>query len=427
MRPTFKLLIQGTFTFFYAASSYAQTDSVRNKLADSKAIRVPTGIRISLLSGSNGLDQRFLNNLVIGGNISNKKILNAEKNIRNKNISGGIFSIYAIANIHQTSDTAIRNKHSRFHPAYISISQKNIFGAAYDKALWQLLFRGNDPYLGQQMEIKNTKFQQVTYRNFGIGFSNLLPIKNSNWSTETEIGFSQVLTWRDLRLTNTSVYTDPDRNYVDVKYNLDFQNSGNNGASGVGYGFYTNWKAHTRSKSGSFYFIVNNLGAANISDMMRIQKSMDTVVRVDQTSIDLKTLNSSSWLEYFKDTLNQELAPDTSYTSKWVMLPFELEFKYFSRSFEFDIQYLYIKGYLPKISVQPVKAFVRGGFSISPELQLGGFDTYNLNFYLKHSTKNKGNNKLRTLASIGIYGTEAWLLPSKAHGAGISAMFFYFF
>jgi hypothetical protein len=219
------------------------------------------GFGIAALSGSNGLNQYMLNRIALGGYMPTEQIVHAEEKVKGLNRTGFILNAFTYATLSSKPDTAWRKKW-RLKPTDIEAVVSTMVGAQFDKGAFQLIFRGNAPYLGQTLEFGRSKLKTYSMRtvfvNFNNSYFNNLGGKKTNFGFQ--IGLSQLTSYQNLKFTQGSVYTDSNRNYIDAVYSANFNNSKNNSGLGVGIGLLSN--ANLNWKSGMIYFSIrlNNLG-----------------------------------------------------------------------------------------------------------------------------------------------------------------------
>jgi hypothetical protein len=427
MRRNCKHLGAAIFLQIFFYSSFAQTTldttSASSPVLVKKyytALHVQTGIQ----TGSNGMNQRLMNQLGFGGYISSSDLENAEKRIKERSRMGMFISSSVQFRLSKKTDTASR-KTWRLKPTHIVILQENRMGSSFNKDLWQLVFRGNDPYLGQTLDISKTRFSQFATRTVSVQFQDAFLNRNKNTSFGFSVGVSQLLSWRNMFIPNGTIYTDPDRNFVDVQYQMDFRNTGRDDLSGKGFGIITGLDFHHDWKENQLSFYIHNLGFYQVNDAQRLYKEMDTPVHVKQSTVVFKSTSSSNWSEYLQDTINPSLSPDTGSFSGTVFAPVQFRLNYGNKRFALGLDYMAIAGYVPRLTIAAARNSLKikgiNNFYYTPEVQLGGFDTYNINLGLAYRLVFRSSPKEnRMLLQLKVMGIEALALPALEHGAGLS-------
>lgn len=373
---------------------------------------------VVLESGSSGMNQYMLYRMGLGGYMSTEKIENVEKHIHKQNRLG-VRSMYEIGILLKASSDT--NRKGRFVPSKLYINQQQFLGARHSMGAWQLVFRGNAPYLGKTLDFGNSGFTQFASRSLVARWDRLLTSNSGKLTVSGILGVGQLLAYRKMNITQGSLYTDTSRNYVDVQYAANYSNAGANAGKGMGYGGLLgldfNWLLNNNRQ---FYGGMRDLGWFKYNKADVLTKDMSEPARINQTSIGLKTLNSADWLEYLKDTVNLALAPDSSTNSKWIMAPTRFFLTYQTAKAMVTLDYLRITGYLPRLSYMPSKFIRLKSVDILPEAQLGGFDTWNVNMQMvyAHSFGTKSDRRF-IYAYVQLQGIEAMMFPGLTHGAGL--------
>lgn len=406
---------------FYSASASVEREADSTKLVKApKSDRFLYGLNYTLTSGSNGLNQKMMNWLGFGGYKSPVEIRNAETKLKTINRAGYLMKTEITVGLEKPGDTALRKKW-RFRPTSLGLSQFSAVGADYDLGAYQLVFRGNEHFLGQSLEFGNSGFQQFSSRTFEVGFNNAL-IKNSA-DTRNQVSFkagiSQLLAYRNLKFTDGVLFTDSNRNYIDVRYSAQYNNAGKNAWGGVGVGLVTGVTWAWQAPKNRGYIHLSNAGIYYIPQMQKLEKVMDSSVRINQTTLGIKSLNSDDWIGQLRDTVNSGLAPDSAMKSGFVLAPFNFVVSLITKNMRVTLDYTYIRGYVPRLTFAPAKPVARYGIcTLTPDVQFGGFDNFNLNLKLGFATK--PNSKSNTLSGfLKFQGIEGMLAPGRSHGAGV--------
>lgn len=374
------------------------------------------GLRFRIESGSNGMNQYMINRLVLGGYMGTEKIEKAEKHIHAHNRMGVAASYSVGFNLKSSADT-----NHRWLPEYVYLTQNQIVGASFSQGAWQSVFRGNAPYLGQTLNLGKSGFTQFASRAILFQWKELKILPDKSGRIAFDIGLGQLLAYRKLNIKSGSIYTDSSRNYVDAQYSGTYVNGGSNATRGIGYGM-TFGSIVSIPNKGGLRFGISNLGVYKYNHGDKLSKEMDAPARIHQTTLGLKSLNSTDWINHLKDTVNIALAPDSAKSSAWIVSPFTvfLEFNY--KVMKIKMDYIFMQGYLPKLSISPARlVFKKNKFLFNPEFQLGGFDTWNLNAEIMYLNilRNGNRDKGYVHGFLRVQGIEAWALPSLTHGSGV--------
>lgn len=400
----------------------AQVLSANNtdSLTSSKGYMSLVNARVLLESGGSGMNQYMMNRLGFGGYMSGDKIENAEKYIHANNRFGFVAGFSLGAGIHSNTDTS--SHVSNWVPNSVLVGQNTIVGGNYTLGAWQTVFRGNAPFLAKKLELGKTSFTQFQTREVTAGWDDVYKSSSKNVFVSVFLGVSQLLAYRNLNLESGSLYTDSTRNYVDAGYSAEYTNTGRDGLRGTGWGLKTGFNFVINAQKKPIVLAIYDLGFYQINGAQYLEKKMSGTVRIQQSEIGVQSLNSADWIEYLRDTVNASLAPDSTTVSKAILAPFYVYSSFHLGNFNMQLEYRYINGYLPRLSIVPHKSIqLFKGMGATPELQLGGFDTYNLNFKLQYY-KNYGKPGNIRVVNIyaKIWGIEAFAFPQKTRGAGVS-------
>lgn len=411
-----------------ATPLWAGTDHGFSPLKDSlsrSSKRVEYGyLFLTAGAGSNGMNQYMLNRLGFGGYMSTERIEEAEKKIKENNRTGFYLSAGITAPLSYKPDTAAR-RNWRLKPVSVSVGRISAMGTLYSGDAFRLIFRGNEPYLGRRLELGGSGLRQFAGNYVVVDFDEAYKKKTGNGQFAIfgfSAGLGQLTAYRNLQLKEGWLYTDSNRNYIEAQYDGSFYNAGTDNLTGVGYGltgdFTLRW-----GKPRSFYYVrVMNLGVYYVPDGISMKKDMDAPVRINQSVIGIKSLNSDSWLEDLRDTVNGGLAPDSMNRDAWVVSPFTVVWKLFTPKIHISMDYMALRGYVPRLSLAPAKGIWNyRRLRLSPEFQLGGFDNYNFNLGLQYTVvRTEGQAARKQIGFLlRFQGLEGWILPRKDHGAGL--------
>lgn len=421
MKRIFKVLIFSVASFaggFAGEVSAQKTDDSIRKKPQGPLVRMSFSVNAS--SGSNGLNQYVLNRLAFGGYMSPAELEHAESMVKDNNRTGFVLGSNLNLPFSFRPDT-VKRRDWRFKATGISIAQLSAAGIMYTKDAYRLVFRGNEPFLGQKLNLGPSGMQQFAVRTVSVNFADVYRRKMADQDTRFgfSLGLGQVTAYRNLKITEGWLYTDSNRNYIDAQYDGSFYNAGRNTGAGVGYGLnsdlYLRW-----GKSGSNYLLqISNLGLFYIPDGDDLSKDMNGPVRINQSTVGIKNLNTDSWLEDLRDTINGGLAPDSAKASKWVVSPFTVAMSLYTSKWVLKADYMNIRGYIPRISMAPLKPLFKiKKFRFTPELQLGGFDNYNVNLGVNYNIIDPESKKKQWVFQLKFQGLEGMALPRYDHGAG---------
>jgi hypothetical protein len=375
------------------------------------AIKISAGLN----TGAANMNQYMLNRLALGGYISHQEIINADKNIMPTSRAGmnANISLYIFFENGNRFNT-ISAKPLLYK---IGFDQLETIGATFSKGAFRAVFRGNADFTGQQLNIA-MQLQQFTARQLLVGWK--WNRKNSEFLFGA--GLAQLVDYRNLSVKNTYIKTDSAIKYVDLLANGYYFNSGKTKLAGVGLGINTEfiWKFKNTDKP---KFKITELGVQNLGFYLGkavdyYSKKMDSAARIEQTQLSFKTLNTNTWITQQTDTFSRALQPDSTQKRIAVLAPFQVFVNAEYKNFRFNLRYMYMPGFLPALTLS-YKPFALKYFQLSPALQLGGWDSWNLNVKISSAMDKTVSSKIHWM--LNVYGIEALVLPKLTHGAGISA------
>jgi hypothetical protein len=131
------------------------------------------------------------------------------------------------------------------------------------KDAYQVIFFGNAGFENQRADLSNIKFQNYLYNQFTVGMRRTFRYNKVNVTAGAALSVLQVFNQQDISTKEAWIYTGPDGEYLDFKYDLTFN------AAAEGAVKYTDWNGI--GGSGELYLDVSQTNnwkiAADISDL----------------------------------------------------------------------------------------------------------------------------------------------------------------
>lgn len=430
MKPTFNLLLLFSALFFHAANGQSNDTA-----SSSKQTSVVTSIQLSnrysmvadFQTGSGSLNQYVLNRLLLGGYISPSEVDKAEKRL-NTNTRAGLFTYLAFdaAYVFQPFPKVFEKSKKQFVFHGLGIGQQHLAGADFTSDLYRLVFQGNGNYAGKKLETGKIHMDQWNSRTLYFSGQRLFVGDSGISELSLNLGVSQLLAYRKLRISESWLYTDPNVQYVDAFVNGNYENSGKSSLSGNGFGLVASaqFVSKMRKFRSPVKLSIDNAGIYKVWSGNKVSVNNTEAVRLNQTNISYAELRNGFGIENQRDSILADLDADTVKLSKWVASPFRVAVEFNVRNvLNVSLDYTYISGYLPRVVLTPVSPFAfsfLSQVSIMPQLQLGGFDTYNLNLILGYDKiRIKQPTASRINFYVKLYGLEGFVLPKVEHGSGI--------
>jgi hypothetical protein len=149
-----------------------------------------------------------------------------------------------------------------------------------------------------------------------------------------------------------------------------------------------------------------------------------------QAVVNAKELQLSNWFGNQRDSAISRLQIQDQTRSGTVLTPFALyadltNIKVKGQLFGMNVTYLNVPGYRVSGRISWEKTLMPKGeqkwtnLSLNPYLAMGGFDTYDLGMAVNFETPIQRMGS--TFFRLDVRGLEAWVMPNKQHGAGLSA------
>lgn len=280
-------------------------------------------------ANSNTFTNEFFNEINKSGFISSDLVDKQVENMSGKILSGQITSIglNALINSKKTNGKRyyiIGFEHQHFLDSYI------------DEDLAKLLLQGNKPFAGQTIQIPESRYYNNYFNQLkgGMGFR-----KGSGEAIQQfafTIGINAGQNFDFIEVNNSSIYTDPDGDYLDIAVNANTKISDTVWAEVYqvnGMGLSTNME-YSYSKTDNFHFDVNvkNLGFINWNGNT-FMGSVDTSFVFEGISMDTTSNQENLPEDYSYNSLRNNIFKNPESGSFTDVLPMSVRFsggKYFS-------------------------------------------------------------------------------------------------
>ncbi len=211
-------------------------------------------------ANSNTFTNEFFNEINRSGSISQSLVDQQVENMSGKVLSGQITSIGLNVLINS-------NKKAGKQYFIIGYEHQHFLDSYFDEDLAKLLLQGNKQYAGQTIQIPDSRYYNNYFNQLkgGVGF------RIGKGETIQHIAFTVGLNtgqnYDYIQVNNSSIYTHPDGDYLDISVNANTKISDTVWAEVYqinGLGLSTNLE-YSFSKSNNFHFDVNlkNLGFIN--------------------------------------------------------------------------------------------------------------------------------------------------------------------
>ena len=203
---------------------------------------------------SNSLNNLFAERMAFGGTIDSELIAFIEDDLESFNRLGG--NLFGGLTYYSFSDSLLNNTKWGLK---INVEQRSEGFLSFSDDLFRVVFNGNTPYKGQELELSNTNIGFYTYQKMGVGVFN-----KSNFS-EITLSMINGQSFAELQIPNASLYTSEIGDTINIEA-FGFAQRSNTNRTGFGIsngvGVALDFKANIPlyDKKGYILLEVNNLG-----------------------------------------------------------------------------------------------------------------------------------------------------------------------
>lgn len=437
-------------------------------------------IRYDLTTGSNGLPMSFMGKLSLGGYLNPETVAKAETQIKDENRAGFTQSISLciypmkqrfIGNL--GSEMALNGsssvgeiggaKTNKVAISSVSLRSSQMMGTKFTKDAYRAIFRGNGYFKGQTLNLGKNELTYLGVNYVDFGFQQQKP-KATQWTVSLGLvsEYTRVVT-RDLSLY-TSVLADTVA--VDGKFYSQSTQGLGWGQKGLAAVFsmskilvykglqqlnniehlkllYNEGRSIVRYHY--FQFGVRDLGLiylptvkvnsrgyiwdANTSGLKPADIGTTKRVVLQQVNLTPQDLQFGNWLTQQRDTVVDRLNILQQNRRGLIISPFTIYGNTVLKNwkggaFILNATYLNMPGFCLASTISWSKLLLSRGpqkwksLQVEPSLTIGGFDTWNLNFFGGLTTVIQRVGEVHFM--LNIRGVESWIAPSKQHGAGLS-------
>lgn len=106
-----------------------------------------------------------------------------------------------------------------------SYNHRQMRNIAGDKDIFETIFYGNARFEGDTAHINNLRFYNYIYNQYTLGLKKKLTYDKYQMQFGFSLSLLQVINQQELLLKNSYIYTAPDGEYIDINYDLTFNNA----------------------------------------------------------------------------------------------------------------------------------------------------------------------------------------------------------
>ena len=253
---------------------------------------------------------------------------------------------------------------------FAEIGYQSLSSGIYSQDLFEMVFKGNQNFIGDSAQFSGTGFKHYDFQNIGLG---LIDKKTKSFLT---LNFINLQNYAAGIATKGSYFMSPDSTEVDLALNAQSLNTyGSNFTKGLGIAlnltlnFEVPWR---NEKTAIFQFKIKNFGAVKVNKLNSYE--VDTNMAFsgfkfeDFLTNNSTDLSSISWL----DTLNVR----TDTISEMIVLPALIQFgKVLDKNFTGKTQSFFGIKLYPSLNYVP-KLYLGFDYKATNEFHIGATGTY---------------------------------------------------
>lgn len=413
--------------------------------------------RYQLSTGSNVLPFSMVGKMAFGGYIGSDITANIESKLKEKNRAGLYQSIgLGIYPLMSRFDDGVRGSavgvsKARTSPRKLSaIGIRNVqtAGLQFTDDAFRLVFRGNGYYKGKELAVGENFIQNLGYNSVDFLWAGS--------TSRVTVSVLQVTSFSRIQTGDMKLFTSAlgDSLAFNGRYlsattaNLGWGSKGMGIAISMdklisfrGFGSYKGSGKLHHLGLGVRDFGVIQLPMVSVESrgyvwdasgkgLNPVGDAITQAVTLKQAVVNARQLQLSNWFGNQRDSALARLDLSNQNRSGAILAPFTLyaelnRFYCLGQTLGMNVTYLHVKGYVPSARVWLNFDWNAKGnqkwtsLQMQPYFALGGFDTWDLGIFTTFQTpiKRLGNTSFR----LDLRGLEAWAMPNKQHGAGLSA------
>jgi hypothetical protein len=301
------------------------------------------------------------------------------------------------------------------------INQRAFAGAHFSNDLFEMVFRGNAPFAGEDLNLKKTKLQIFDYQSIYIGLQK--ESEDGKYTLGASASFIRGGRYYGLKMKNMSMYTDPAGQYINLNGDLNFSktvsDSNTSPLKSHGIGASVNLFFSLKNETGRLNMEVRDLGFIEWRDV----KSYSGNSNFQYNGIlinDLLSSGSSLASDITLDSIATSAGITVETKNKMMFLPTTFHVNYvfmpnkkFTRTI--GVRYMLAPGYIPRIYLREADELGKN-FILVNTISYGGFGRFDYELgFMKSFGK-----KETFIAALNLFAFEYLVLPGKSSGHGLN-------
>lgn len=290
-----------------------------------------------------------------------------------------------------------------------SVGTHLISNNTFTKDFYKLLLFGNEPYAGQNMNVRNTSIYLLAYNKLSLGAEKMIKEK---FFLGASLNVYQSLNYRNAKLLKGDIYTQKDGESINFDLDYEqFSSNTNNKSLGAGLDFYF----MSKYKKANVLFHVEDFGFIAQKDLTFFHADSSYMFQ----GIEIENIFDFSNNNYGSGNNNEVheiLNVAKQNKSKNIWMPTKVTLgvqevisdKWF---LEIYANYRAIPAYLPQLIIKPSRFFGKN-FSLAPIFSIGGFNKADVGLNISYHHK-------RFLLNLDVQELENLLLNQQSSGRGM--------
>lgn len=297
----------------------------------------------------------------------------------------------------------------------VGVAYRDFTYASFTKDIFKLAFQGNAQYAGQNAAVGPSTLKEWSYASLFVGVQKVLC---KELIVGARLSFIKAGFYRETTMDSGNLYTDPNGAYVELSAPFHWYSQkrpDNPFAANNGWGAGVDLYAQRFFKKSILTLEVKDLGAVNWRNMDTY--TGDKTYRYEGQNIGDILAPGNSYISSVQlDSVAKELGIEKVVQSKTTMLPTRLQLTYLHKlntkwAVKGDLNYMFLKGYLPYVKVAAYYA-ITPAFFVVPAITVGGYGSVNTQLGLSATVSQTWS------IQANIFALEYFIAPTSYSGHG---------
>lgn len=307
------------------------------------------------------------------------------------------------------------------------INYREFSATQFSADAFKLVFYGNSMFAGQTASLKPMNAYVLNYQSFYMGARKNLG-KKENVTIGGRIGFVRGGRLQKIRSTNTSLYTDPEGQFLTLNGKFDVAYTDDSTYSNIpsmhGAGLSTDLFFSVKDAKNELVIEVLDLGFIRWNNIVNYSGDGSYTY----SGIEMNNLFSGGAFTFDPITLSsvlENMGIKKEQKDMLYMLPSTLNIAYYRHlspkvTLSGGVRQQFVAGYVPRLYAKAAY-YIKKDFVIIPTVAYGGFGRADFELGISKSFSD------HFLVSTKLFWFEYLVLPSASSGHGMSLAFSYYF